>query len=70
MIVSAALNDIEGKNANAIDKNKVPREKQKSRKHNMDSNENANIISLCFDGRKDRTLSMEELETREPEEKQ
>ena len=60
MIVSAALDDIEGQNANVIDKNKVTREKQKSRKQFMDSNENANIISLYFDSRKDRTLLMEE----------
>ena len=52
MIVFAALDDIEGKNANVIDKNKVTREKQKPRKQNMDSNENANVISLYFDGRK------------------
>ena len=64
MIVSVALDDIEGKNANVIDKNKVTKEKQKSRKQYMDSNENANIISLYFDGRKDRTLLMEELETK------
>ena len=58
MIVTAALDDIEGENANIIDKNKVTREKQKSRKQYMDSNENANVISLYFDGRKDRTLLM------------
>ena len=52
MIVFAALDDIEGKNANVIDENKVTREKQKSRKQNMDSNENANVISLHFDGKK------------------
>ena len=64
MIVSAALDDTEGKNENLIDKNKATREKQKSRKQYMDSNENANIISLYFDCRKDRTLLMEELETK------
>ena len=62
IVVSAALDDIEGKNANVIDKNEVTREKQESRKQYMDLNENANIISLYFDGRKDRTLLMEELE--------
>ena len=63
MIVSAALDaDIEGKNANVIDKNEVTREKQKSRKQYMDSN--ANIISLYLDGRKNRILLMEELETK------
>ena len=56
MIVIAALDDIEGENANVIDKNKVTSEKQKSRKQYMDSNKNANVISLYFDGRKDRTL--------------
>ena len=60
MIVSTALDEIEEKNSNVIDKNKVIREKQKSRKQYMDSNEHANIISLYFDGRKDRTLLMEE----------
>ena len=64
MIVTAALDDIEGENANVIDKNKVTREKQKWRKHYMDSNENANVISLYFDGRKDRTLLMEESGTK------
>ena len=33
-------------------KNKVTREKQKSRKQYMDLNESANVISLYFDGRK------------------
>ena len=70
MIVSAALNDIEGKNANVVDKNRVTRENQKSRKQYMDSNENANIIiSLYFDGRKDWTLLMEELETKRTNQK-
>ena len=64
MIVTAALDDIEEENANAIDKNKVAREKQNSRKQYMDSNENANVISLYFDGRKNRTLLMEESETK------
>ena len=64
MIVSAVLDDLEGKNANVIDKNKVTREKQKPRKQYTDSNKNANIISLFFDGRKNRTLLMEELETK------
>ena len=40
------------------------REKQKSKKQYMDSNENSNIISLYFDGRKDRTLLIEELDTK------
>ena len=30
----------------------------------MDSNENSNIISLYFDSRKDRTLLIEELDTK------
>ena len=30
----------------------------------MDSNENANIINLYFDSKEDRTLLMEELETK------
>ena len=63
-IVTAALDDIEGENANIIDKNKVIREKQKSRKQYMDSNENANVISLYFDGRKDRSLFIEESGTK------
>ena len=58
------IDDNEGENANVIDKNKVTREKQKSRKQYMESNENANVISLYFDGRKDRTLLMEELGTK------
>ena len=64
MIVTAALDDVEGENANVIDKNKVTREKQNSRKQYMDSNENAIVISLHFDGRKDRTLLMEESGTK------
>ena len=64
MIVTAALDDIEGENANVIDKNKVTREKQKSKKQYMDLNENTNVISLYFDGRKDRTLLMEESGTK------
>ena len=51
-------------NANVIDKNKVTREKQKSRKQYMDLNESANIISLYFDGRKNCTLLMEESGTK------
>jgi len=30
----------------------------------MDSNKNANVFSIYFDGRKDRTLLMEELGTK------
>ena len=64
MIVTAALDNIEGENANVIDKSKVTREKQKSRKQCMDSNKNANVISLYFDSRKDHTLLMEESGTK------
>ena len=64
MIVTTALDDIERENANVIDKSKVTREKQKSRKQYMDSNKNANVISLYFDGRKDRALLMEESGTK------
>ena len=61
MIVTAALDDIE-KNANVIDKNIVTR--KKSRKQYMDLNENANVISLYFDSRKDCTLMIEESGTK------
>ena len=64
MIVTAALDDIEGENANVIDKNKITREKQKSRKQYMDLNKNTNVISLYFNGRKDRTVLMEESGTK------
>jgi len=48
MIVTTTLDDTEGENANIIDKNKVTREKQKSRKQYMDSTKNANVFSLYF----------------------
>ena len=66
MIVAAALNNIEGKGANFIDKNKVIRERQKARMQNVESNNYANVATIYFDGRKDWNLVMKKLGTKRP----
>ena len=59
MIVTAALHDINSGSPNIIDRNKVSRERKKSRVQSIGSTDYGNVTSLYFDGRKDRTLVME-----------
>ena len=59
MNVIAALDDTEGESTNIIDKSKVTKEKQKLRNSYVDLNDNANIVSIYFYGRKDGTVLME-----------
>ena len=59
MIVTAALHDINSGSPNIIDRNKVSRERKKSRVQSIGSTDYGNVTSLYFDGRKDRALVME-----------
>ena len=59
MIVTAALHDINSGSPNIIDRNKVSRERKKSRVQSIGSTDYGNVTSLYYDGRKDRTLVME-----------
>ena len=61
MIITFGLVDVEDESENIIDKSKVTDERQKSKRQYVDSNNNSKIVSIYFDGRKDRTAVMEGL---------
>ena len=59
MIVTAALDDISSGKPTIIDRNKVSRERKKSRFQSLKSVNYENVTSIYFDGRKDRMFVME-----------